>query len=137
MNLTCENMLAERCPRKSETELEGMRAGTYGQMTPDKNKTKPTDSQKGSKRNSSSSSQNNTRDYQKVSLHIGSEIGTKMCCYLFFSCRDGHFGHASCSHTLPGTTTRPWWQVDLGTIYTIRQVSLYNRADCCGKYVSC
>ena len=42
------------------------------------------------------------------------------------------YGVRSCTHTAP--TKGNWWQVDLGSVYEIRDVVITNRADCCGKY---
>ncbi|VDH95422.1 Hypothetical predicted protein [Mytilus galloprovincialis] len=51
-------------------------------------------------------------------------------------------GHPSSSHlavngnihTMIHTTTEnsPYWEVDLGRIYRIKRVEIYNRRDCCG-----
>lgn len=40
---------------------------------------------------------------------------------------DGDFFHASVSHT--DSTNCPWWQVDLGSSFTISSVELWNRTD--------
>lgn len=37
----------------------------------------------------------------------------------------------SCART--SGTDVPWWQVDLKAVYEIREVSITNRGDCCGK----
>ena len=44
---------------------------------------------------------------------------------------DGYFGFKSVSHTTH--KTQPWWQVDLGAVYKIDDIKIYNRTDCCGK----
>ena len=36
------------------------------------------------------------------------------------------------THTTAGKHPS-WWRVDLGDIYSIRQIKLYNRRDCCRK----
>ena len=38
---------------------------------------------------------------------------------------------ANCAHT--EFENQPWWVVDLGRIYTVTQVVVYGRTDCCGK----
>jgi hypothetical protein len=42
---------------------------------------------------------------------------------------NGDFGHGSVTHTL--FDPAPWWEVDLGALYSVSQVKLYNRTDCC------
>jgi hypothetical protein len=37
----------------------------------------------------------------------------------------------SVSHTLKKGS--PWWQVDLGAVYRINQICVFNRRDCCGE----
>jgi hypothetical protein len=44
---------------------------------------------------------------------------------------NGDFAAGSVTHTLGETA--PWWQVDLGAQYSVSQVKLYNRTDCCGE----
>lgn len=44
--------------------------------------------------------------------------------------RDGGWGGASLTHT--NSEAQAWWQVDLGAIYSINDVRLWNRTDCCG-----
>lgn len=41
-------------------------------------------------------------------------------------------------HTMIHTYTEnsPYWEVDLGRIYRIKRVEIYNRRDCCGKIQS-
>ncbi len=43
---------------------------------------------------------------------------------------DGNWGNNSVTHTdaEPGA----WWEVDLGSVKTVRTVNVYNRTDCCG-----
>ena len=41
----------------------------------------------------------------------------------------GHTG--SCTHT--EKERDPWWQVDLGAEYSVHDVALTNRGDCCGE----
>ena len=43
-----------------------------------------------------------------------------------------HFAHLSCTHT--ENKTGNWWQVDLGSVYDIREVVITNRGDCCSKF---
>ena len=38
---------------------------------------------------------------------------------------------ASCTHT--SYQERPWWRVDLGSMYNIYSVALTNRKDCCSN----
>jgi len=38
----------------------------------------------------------------------------------------------TCSHTGSGDMN-PWWVVDLGQMFDIQGVILFNRGDCCGK----
>ena len=40
---------------------------------------------------------------------------------------DGDFGHQSVTHT--NFQSKPWWQVDLDSEETIRQINIYNRTD--------
>ncbi len=47
---------------------------------------------------------------------------------------DGNFGNGSLSHTL--FDTQAWWQVDLGAIYDIDTITLWNREDCCADRLS-
>jgi len=54
---------------------------------------------------------------------------------------DGNFWGAQ-SVTLTDWTTHAWWEVDLGAVYNIDQINLWNRTDCCSDkfadfYVSC
>ena len=44
---------------------------------------------------------------------------------------DGNYYNASITHTNndPGA----WWQVDLGAVYDITDITLYNRTDCCAE----
>lgn len=46
----------------------------------------------------------------------------------------GNYNHKSVTHTLaePGA----WWMVDLGAVYNIGSVRLWNRTDCCGERLS-
>ena len=46
---------------------------------------------------------------------------------------DGHFFRSnSVTHTA-GNETRAWLEIDLGTIYDISQIKLWNRTDCCAE----
>jgi hypothetical protein len=42
---------------------------------------------------------------------------------------DGAFSTKSVSHTLKDEN--PWWQVDLGNVYKIDKIQVFNRTDCC------
>nr|KAG5709099.1 hypothetical protein BaRGS_028555 [Batillaria attramentaria] len=45
---------------------------------------------------------------------------------------DPNWDSCSCSHTSDEDTS-PWWYVDLGGTYIIKQVVITNRGDCCGE----
>lgn len=47
---------------------------------------------------------------------------------------DGRWGGNSLTHTQ--NTYQPWWQVDLGNRYSINQVLIWNRTDCCAERLS-
>lgn len=47
--------------------------------------------------------------------------------------KDGNFSIGSVTHTAEPATTDPWWEVDLGGIYEIREMRIYGRTDCCGE----
>ncbi|XP_050960134.1 fucolectin-like isoform X2 [Labeo rohita] len=40
----------------------------------------------------------------------------------------------SCTHTFMEHS--PWWRVDLGGVYKISRVTITNRGDCCGEWIS-
>ena len=40
----------------------------------------------------------------------------------------GDFSQGSVTHT---DNNNPWWEVDLGAVYDINKIKLYNRTDCC------
>ena len=42
---------------------------------------------------------------------------------------DGNWNKKSVSHTK--RQKEPWWQVDLGAVHTIKEVTVHNRTDCC------
>ena len=42
---------------------------------------------------------------------------------------DGTYGHNSCTHTQ--NNDGAWWSVDLGQSYSIQEVVVWNRSDCC------
>ena len=42
---------------------------------------------------------------------------------------DGNYGHNSCTHTQ--NNGGAWWSVDLGQSYSIQEVVVWNRSDCC------
>ncbi|KAJ8306432.1 hypothetical protein KUTeg_016977, partial [Tegillarca granosa] len=39
-----------------------------------------------------------------------------------------HFGSSACTHTCDNTND-PWWQVDLGQVYSIQKIIIKNRSD--------
>ncbi|XP_048057784.1 pentraxin fusion protein-like [Megalobrama amblycephala] len=43
--------------------------------------------------------------------------------------RDSNYAKESCTHTK--TEFNPWWRVDLGNVYSISNVTITNRQDCC------
>ncbi|XP_067217491.1 uncharacterized protein [Chanodichthys erythropterus] len=43
--------------------------------------------------------------------------------------RDSDYFKSSCTHTK--TEFNPWWRVDLGNIYSVSNVTITNRGDCC------
>lgn len=47
---------------------------------------------------------------------------------------DGDFGHQSVTHT--NFQSKPWWQVDLDSEETIRQINIYNRTDTASNRLS-
>lgn len=46
----------------------------------------------------------------------------------------GNYGDSSVTHT--DFQAAPWWQVDLGAVYDVERVVLFNRTDCCGNRLS-
>lgn len=42
---------------------------------------------------------------------------------------DGHFAYNSVSHT--NSQLEAWWQVDLGSSFSLAEVEIWNRTDCC------
>jgi len=46
--------------------------------------------------------------------------------------KNTNYTFEGCTHTK--NSTGSWWQVDLGSVYEIRDVVITNRADCCGKF---
>ena len=48
--------------------------------------------------------------------------------------RAGDFGAGSLTHT--DNDNEAWWQVDLGAVYDLQRVELYNRSDCCAESLS-
>jgi hypothetical protein len=46
----------------------------------------------------------------------------------------GIYGHNSVTHTL--AQYQSWWAVDLGGMYDIETINVYNRTDCCGERLS-
>lgn len=45
---------------------------------------------------------------------------------------DGSWNGASVTHT--NFETDPWWEVDLGDVYNISHIIIYNRTDCCNEW---
>ncbi len=43
---------------------------------------------------------------------------------------DGVYTHGSVTHT--ANEFQPWWEIDLGQVYYLTEVVLWNRTDCCG-----
>lgn len=43
--------------------------------------------------------------------------------------RDGNFNNGSVTHT--NSENEAWWEIDLGRIYVLQQIKLFNRTDCC------
>ncbi len=48
--------------------------------------------------------------------------------------RDGVYSNGSVTHT--NSESNAWWEVDLGRIYVLQQIKLFNRTDCCGSRLS-
>ncbi|MEM7331349.1 MAG: discoidin domain-containing protein [Chloroflexota bacterium] len=48
--------------------------------------------------------------------------------------RDGAYSNGSVTHT--SSESNPWWEVDLGRIYVLQQLKIFNRTDCCGDRLS-
>ncbi|MEM9773706.1 MAG: PKD domain-containing protein [Chloroflexota bacterium] len=46
----------------------------------------------------------------------------------------GQYGNNSVTHT--GSNTNAWWQVDLGSVSQIDEITLWNRTDCCSSRLS-
>lgn len=44
-----------------------------------------------------------------------------------------YFSGASVAHTASSSESQPWWEVDLGDVYTITEVVVWNRTDCCAN----
>ena len=47
---------------------------------------------------------------------------------------NGAFGGSSVTHT--GFDSQAWWEVDLGGVYGIADIDVFNRTDCCGERLS-
>ncbi|KAK7878044.1 hypothetical protein WMY93_031294 [Mugilogobius chulae] len=45
--------------------------------------------------------------------------------------RDSNWAHNSCSHT--GTTSNPWWRLDLRDFFMVTSIIITNRGDCCAQ----
>jgi len=48
--------------------------------------------------------------------------------------RSGNWAEGSVTHTQ--LERSPWWEVDIGSIQTIRRVAIFNRTDCCPERLS-
>ncbi|XP_018949476.1 fucolectin-like isoform X1 [Cyprinus carpio] len=48
--------------------------------------------------------------------------------------RNSNFLYGSCTHT--NLENNPWWRVDLMGVYKISRVTITNRGDCCGEWLS-
>ncbi len=42
---------------------------------------------------------------------------------------DGDFSNNSVTHTQ--SELQPWWEIDLGTVYPVEEIEIWNRTDCC------
>jgi hypothetical protein len=47
---------------------------------------------------------------------------------------DGNYGSSSITHT--NNESEAWWEVDLGGVYDIDTIKVYNRTDCCSNRLS-
>ena len=47
---------------------------------------------------------------------------------------DGDFSNGSVTHT--ANELQPWWEIDLGAVYPLDSIRLWNRTDCCGSRLS-
>ena len=43
----------------------------------------------------------------------------------------GNWRNGSVTHTAGNGTRNPWWMVDLGRVYNINEIKIWNRTDCC------
>ncbi len=50
--------------------------------------------------------------------------------------KSGSFTNNSVTHTASATENGTWWEVDLGRVYNISQIKIYNRTDCCKDRLS-
>jgi len=48
--------------------------------------------------------------------------------------RDGDFEAGSLTHT--ELNAQPWWEIDLGAVYDLSEVRIFNREDCCAESLS-
>ncbi|MBC6993354.1 RICIN domain-containing protein [Neolewinella lacunae] len=46
---------------------------------------------------------------------------------------DGRWQNGSVTHTSSAGQNNPWWTVDLGDIYEISRIRIWNRTDCCAE----
>ena len=47
--------------------------------------------------------------------------------------RNQNYGARSVTHTR--TENMPWWEVDLGAVYKVNKIRIYNRSDCCSARI--
>ncbi|MEZ4771981.1 MAG: discoidin domain-containing protein [Bacteroidia bacterium] len=48
----------------------------------------------------------------------------------------GAWASASVTHTVGAGQANPWWEVDLGAVYDIEKIEIWNRTDCCAERLS-
>ncbi|MBI9040830.1 PA14 domain-containing protein [Lutibacter sp.] len=48
---------------------------------------------------------------------------------------NGNWSAGSILHS-NGTNTNDWWEIDLGALYTLSHINIYNRTDCCSDRLS-
>lgn len=48
--------------------------------------------------------------------------------------RDGVYNNNSVTHT--NSESNAWWEVDLGSVYILQQIKIFNRTDCCSGRLS-
>ena len=47
---------------------------------------------------------------------------------------DGDFANNSVTETL--SESQPWWEVDLGSVHSLKEIEIWNRTDCCSSELS-